>query len=107
MVGQRSVSSNSHTSAIGGPTSRSDPYSSNSNTTGAVGSGAVAATYRTQDVPVEGTSVRKKDGQVVDLPAGEWVFDTVSNYYWNEDRGVFWDVESEMFYNPDTEDWFY
>jgi hypothetical protein len=51
-------------------------------------------------------TVRKRSGKVIPLPAGDWVYDEESGYYWSDQRNLFWDAESEMYYNPNTEQWF-
>jgi hypothetical protein len=42
----------------------------------------------------------------VELPAGQWDYDSLSGFYWSEELYLFYDPVTQQFYDPNKDEWF-
>lgn len=46
------------------------------------------------------------DENTIQLPSGQWDYDTVSGFYWSEELYLFFDPVTQQFYDPNKDEWF-
>jgi hypothetical protein len=46
------------------------------------------------------------DDNTIQLPAGQWDYDSVSGFYWSEELYLFFDPVTQQFYDPNKDEWF-
>ena len=47
-----------------------------------------------------------EDDGAVELPAGQWDYDSLSGFYWSEELYLFYDPVTQQFYDPNKDEWF-
>ncbi|CUG76244.1 membrane-associated protein, putative [Bodo saltans] len=46
------------------------------------------------------------DDNTIQLPSGQWDYDSVSGFYWSEELYLFFDPVTQQFYDPNKDEWF-
>ena len=54
----------------------------------------------------EPTEEEAEDDGAVELPAGQWDYDSLSGFYWSEELYLFYDPVTQQFYDPNKDEWF-